>query len=179
VKPQTLHSHLLLLFQVRGLLPRSLQQVFCAVQLVHKPLCRIVALERGQVVAVARLVGRGGLRRLLRLIDPQIQFGQSGLRINHRLQRIQGAGNPRDQVEQKGGLVIVGVQGDGGVLRATLPHLQLGRRVRGHRQPEAIEVRRGLGGLQALVKRPSAIAARVLQQNRAIDVRGVGSRVSH
>ena len=91
---------LLLLFQVRGLLARGLQQVFRAVQLVHKALGGIVALERGQVFAVASLVGGARFPPSAWILDAAIQIGQRRLRIDHRLQLFQRIGNALDQIEQ-------------------------------------------------------------------------------
>ena len=54
---ELLHRGVLLLLQAGGLLARGLQLVFGAVQLFHKALGGVVALEGGQVFALARLVG--------------------------------------------------------------------------------------------------------------------------
>ena len=49
-----------LLLQIRGLLARGLQLVFCPVKFVHKPLCAVAPFEGRYVLAITRFVRRSG-----------------------------------------------------------------------------------------------------------------------
>jgi len=83
--------------EVRGLLARGLQLIFGPVQLIPKTLGRVAALQRRQILAIARLVGRRGLFPVHRLTDAPVQVGKLGLRVDQRFQLIHRIGNPLDK----------------------------------------------------------------------------------